>query len=756
MNHPCRTRVVPLCTQKNRGAEWRPGNAFMELRSVAGAEDSLGQTVETFVVAVDLHAGCPCAPDNGTQVADSLAVADLVDVLLAAVCERSGNEADAVDDVVKLDLEGLAAVAGLDGSNAVADFGDGVTEVGGNLVVLHCVTQEGGVGKAGSLCCDQVVCVLDDDGVLAGENEVVSCFAGGLAAAEEQDLVANGLLVLEELGEVHALLKAGDVGHGSDNRAGSDDVCIKAGESAQIGDFGVEADLDALTLDFSLVPLEELLVVLFEGHCRCSEEQTAQLVGLLKDNGVVALLFKYDCCFHTADTAADDSDLLGGLGRSNVEAGVLHGGGVQCAAAKVQGVDQSLHVLGALCLGEVEAAVVAADAGLDLVFAAFEDLVDPLVVNEVLTGDSNCVESAGSDLFCSLERLHTACADNGSVGEVLDVLNILQVAVVGHVLRRMCPVPCVVSTVVAVEHCIACVLEVLDGLLGLFHVTAPLLEVGLIRHCALAPTLGLGDDGVTERYGEVIACILVDALNDLNGEAEAVLEGSAVLVGTVVPVRHGELVKQVAFVDCVDLNAVNAGVAETLCGLTESFDHFLDLGYGEGTSHNILSPAVRSGGAGCSGILNVDDGGSQLVEKVVLCKSGHPAVDSHGAAEACCQLNEDLGTGLVELFDPGFQLLEHGVILIQPLSAGDTHGVANALHTGEDKSDAVLCAVHQEVCSLNVEMVRLQPTEEGGTTHGALDYAVFDLHITDLPGGKKGTILFVHAVLPFKHDSCKR
>ena len=47
---------------------------------------------------------------------------------------------------------------------------------------------------------------------------------------------------------------------------------------------------------------------------------------------------------------------------------------------------------GTLGLCQVEAAVVAADAGLDLVLAAFEDLVDPLMVNEVLTRDSDSVE----------------------------------------------------------------------------------------------------------------------------------------------------------------------------------------------------------------------------------------------------------------------------------------------------------------------------------------------------------------------------
>ena len=97
-------------------------------------------------------------------------------------------------------------------------------------------------------------------------------------------------------------------------------------ESAEVGNFGVEADVDVLALDLCLVPLNELLVVFLEAHCGRSEEQTAQLVGLFKHDGDVALLLEDESCLQTADTGADDGDLLGALGGGDVETGVLING----------------------------------------------------------------------------------------------------------------------------------------------------------------------------------------------------------------------------------------------------------------------------------------------------------------------------------------------------------------------------------------------------------------------------------------------
>ena len=313
----------------------------------------------------------------------------------------------------------------------------------------------------------------------------------------------------------------------------------------------------------------------------------------------------------------------------------------------------------------------------------------------------------------------------------------------------MCPVPGVVGAVVAVEHVVAHVAQILDGPLGLFHVAAELLKVGLVRHGALAPGLGLGDHGVAQGDGEVLACLALDLLDDLHGEAEAVFKGAAVHVGAVVPVFHGELVQQIALVHGVDLNAVHAGLTQLFGGLAESLHHLPDFRHGEGTGGHILRPAVGGLGSGGADILHVHNGAGDLVEQVALGQGGHPAVDGHGAAHTGGQLNEQLCSGLVELHHVLLQFLEHLVVLVQPLSARDAQRVTDTLHAGQDQAHTVLCSVEQEVGRLLVEVVGFHPAEQRGAAHGALDKAVFDLHIADLPRGKQGIVFLVHAFLPF-------
>ena len=451
-------------------------------------------------------------------------------------------------------------------------------------------------------------------------------------------------------------------------------------------------------------------------------------------------LFQHQSGFHTADTGADDRHLLGMLGGHDLVLVVLHGAGRQGAASQMQGILQALGVGRTLALSEAEASVVAVDAGLDLLFAAVHQLGDPLGIDQILTSRTHTVDLTGSDLGGSHIGGHLTGADHGLAGKVLDVLHLGQVAVLGHINRGMCPVPGVVSTVIAVKHIVSGFLQILDGALGFFHIAAELHKF-LTGHGAFAPALGLGHHGVTQCHGEILTALALDSLHDLHGEAIAILERAAVLVGTEVPVLHGKLIQQIAFMHGMDLHTVNAGVLAHLGGLGESLHHLLDLLAGQGAGGVILLPAVGGFRAGSAAVFHIQEGACHLTHGLVPEQHDHHVVDGHGAAEAGGQLHEQLGTGLVELGHPLSQVLEHFLVLIQPAF---THGVAHALHTGQYQAHVFLGTVENMVRSFLVKMAGLQPAKQGCTAHRGLHDAVFNLHIADLPRRKEGLILFVH------------
>ena len=156
----------------------------------------------------------------------------------------------------------------------------------------------------------------------------------------------------------------------------------------------------------------------------------------------------------------------------------------------------------------------------------------------------------------------------------------------------MRPVPGVVGAVVAVQHVVARVGEVFDRFLGLFHIAAGL-HVFLARERALAETLGAGDDAVAQGHREIVPARRLDRLHDIHREAVAVLEAAAVLVGALVDIRQRKLIKEIALVDRMDLDAVDAGFLQELRVHRELIDESLYLLHGHLAGRHLVRPAVR-------------------------------------------------------------------------------------------------------------------------------------------------------------------
>ena len=353
----------------------------------------------------------------------------------------------------------------------------------------------------------------------------------------------------------------------------------------------------------------------------------------------------------------------------------------------------------------------------------------PLGVNQVLARYGDGVQLAGGDFARGDFGLHLTGTYDRDVAEVLYVLDVGEVAVVGHVLRRMRPVPGVVGAVVAVEHVVAGVLQLLDHDLALGHVAAELYEL-LAGHRALEEVLRLGDDGVAQGDGEVAARGVLYVLDYVGGVAQAVIQAAAVLVGAVVEILYSELVERVALMHGVYLDAVHPGLAQQAGGLAEGLGALLDLGDGQRTGLVVLLPAVRRGGGACAQIFGVHDELARFSEGRVVKHHAHQVVDAHGAAAACRQLHEQLGASLVEVDHVLLELLKHALVGIEPAVA---HDVAHPLHAGEYQTDVVARGLQQEMSRFLVEVARLHPAEQRGSAHGTHDKAVLDLYIADFP-----------------------
>ena len=432
---------------------------------------------------------------------------------------------------------------------------------------------------------------------------------------------------------------------------------------------------------------------------------------------------------HAADAAADDVDGLGRVGLLYVVLVPLHRLSVDSAAGKMQAVGKLLIVGHALVVAHVEAAVVAENAGTDVILLVIHHLRDPLLIGEELTRESCAVKLAFLYRVRGNSRIEAAGADNGNVAELLDVFNILEVAVLGHVDGRVSPVPCVVCAVVAVEAVITGILKILDSLLGLCHI-ASYFGIGLARERALTEALGLGNYAVAQGDREVVAARLLDSLNYLDCETIAILKRAAVFVGALVDIFKGELVEQIALVDCVNLNAVNACVLEHLCALCERIDKLLDFSLGHLSRGNFIRPAVGRGARGSRDLVEIHEGLAEDSQRGVGVELLHHFADGEGTAEACGQLNEELRAGLVELGSPLFEVGIHLLVLVEPLAE---HGVVDRLTSGENKTRVVLRDFHDKACAVFIEVVLLHPSEEVGAAHAREHDAVLDLAVADLP-----------------------
>ena len=245
-------------------------------------------------------------------------------------------------------------------------------------------------------------------------------------------------------------------------------------------------------------------------------------------------------------------------------------------------------------LDAAHAAFLAADAGADLVDVAGANLLHDVGVSQSGTAEAHDVAGAVIEAFeRGIGVIHATGHDDGDGDVLLHDPGERAIRGLLHVHGRMVPPPGVVGARVDIEGIIAVFLEQLGCGDALLDVAAPLLEL-LTGKRALAEVLDHALEAEAHGHGIVLAAGTSNLLADLAGKAQAVLEAAAVLVGTVVEERDRELINEVALVDGVDLDAVEAGALRVEGTLAEAGYDSVDLVHRERSAH-LVDPAVRDG-----------------------------------------------------------------------------------------------------------------------------------------------------------------
>ena len=378
-------------------------------------------------------------------------------------------------------------------------------QVDRNLVGLEAVAQIARICETHILDGDEVVFHFHDSGMLSLSEQVKCDLTARQTAADNHDVVADFLLAKKIFCGVHRVLARSRDRNTVRSGAGRNDDLI--GFRNILGrDLRVQMDFNTQLVDLVLEPADEFLVLLLEFRRCSSDENASETVALLVDHSLVAAKGKDAGSLHTSDSAADDSHGLLLFGRADVVFLRLHGDRIDGTVAHAGGLRQILVVGGSVVLRQVEAGCMAADAGADVLFMSADQFCDPVRIRKELASDGHRIDLSVADRFRSDGWLHTSGADDRNIDELLNVLDILEVAVLRHILRRMCPVPGIVGPVVAVQHVIACILQVLDCFLGFLHVTADFHKI-FARHSAVPEVFGHGADRVAERDGEVLAAL---------------------------------------------------------------------------------------------------------------------------------------------------------------------------------------------------------------------------------------------------------
>jgi len=256
---------------------------------------------------------------------------------------------------------------------------------------------------------------------------------------------------------------------------------------------------------------------------------------------------------------------------------------------------------------------------------------------------------------------------------------------------------------------------------GLLHELCEGYGLGEIPACAegFGGPVGGGD---ADQDGEVLRPRRADGVDDFEGEADAVFEAAAVLVGAVVGEGREELVEEIA-VGGVDFDEVEAGGEGAVGGGGEVGDDLVHAG------------AVEGGGRGV-GVVEGDGGGSDGLPAAFGGRNdaGFLPWDGHaGFASGVGELGAGVGAMVVE---EGGDAAELGDVVVFPdaeVAEGDAGFGADGAGFGDDEGGAADGAAAE----MNEVPFAGEAVGGGVLAHGRDGDAVGEGEAAEFQGGKE-------------------
>ena len=254
------------------------------------------------------------------------------------------------------------------------------------------------------------------------------------------------------------------------------------------------------------------------------------------------------CGFHSADAGPDYSNFLRRCGRETLLTALPEDIRIDRAHQRLRTHDTA------------DAAIVAADAGADILGIPFISFVRPLRVRKQRPAQGNRVDCSVPNRFIGhFGPENAAGTDNGYVHLCGKRPHVVQPFTFRKIHRGVLPEQSVIASIADKESVAAGLFEDFAQLDALRDVPSDL-PIGLPRDLPVVNGRHMVARCEAACYGKISAAALLNAFDGFHGNARSAVDVAAVFIGTVVKQGSRELIPHVSAVSGNDIDAVGTAL----------------------------------------------------------------------------------------------------------------------------------------------------------------------------------------------------